>query len=239
MPHKLISAIFAILLFVVIQTTSQTFRYFFSSMFLYMLVLLTYNYWYLNRHHLFSVWSWLKPLFLISGLVAVLLVLASGFLKGLYILCFIITVYFVELYLNLISEQVNFLLTLVSYFGICLGLAALSFYAPDRSTISLVFLGILTFMIARSSFDYIPQSVSKKNFYAAILAFSVLEISWTLGFLPFHFSIYALLLFNIFYFLWIIIYNHLFSNLSFKKISFHLIFSTLIIVLAIISTPWK
>ena len=208
-------------------------------MLVYMLLMLAYNYWLLSKQNIFTFWTWVKPLFLLSGLLSVYFVLPGGFWSGLFLIFSIAVIYFVETNILLVSEQVNFLITLLSYFGISMALAAANFYFLQRGALALALLGAATFLIARSSFDYVPQPDQRKNFFSVFLALSLVELAWALGFLPFHYSIFSLVLLNVFYCLWILVYYHLFNNLSAKKVSFHILLSGIIIIIAFISTPWK
>lgn len=237
--HKnLISAVIALAFLVFMQTLNGVFRYLIPVAFLYSAIVLAYNYWYLKKNHFFSFWSWLRPLYLIAALVGLYFVLPPNFSRSFLVLFSVAALFFTERGIIVASEQGVFLETLFSYFGLSLGIFGLNNYLlPVNSSILIIF-AITTFMVARSSFDYIPQPVDKKNFYAGLLGLSILEMVWALIFSPFHFTINAVIIFNIFYVLWIIIYYHLFQNLSVKKISFHVVFAGILIALSILSTPW-
>ncbi|MDB4940070.1 MAG: hypothetical protein JWO40_495 [Candidatus Doudnabacteria bacterium] len=239
MPHKVISSIIALVFLVLIQTTSKVFRFLLPVMLLYFIVVMAYNYWYLKKHNFYVFWSWLRMLFFLASIVSIYFVIPSGFIKGIFLIFASAFVYFLELRLLIASEQVLFFETLLSYFGLALGIFGNNYYLLPKNFITLILLGLATYLIARASFDYAPQSRQQKNFFAWFIAFCVLEVSWALIFLPFHFTVLAVILFNIFYVLWIITYYHLFHNLSMKKVSFHMIFSTILILLTLLSTPWK
>ncbi len=240
MLHKLVIVpLIAISFLVLIQLANGVFRFLFPVLGLYFAAVMAYNYFFLKRNKFFSFWSWLRPLFFFLALAGIYLALPHNFARGLFLVFAVIAIYYVERALLVASEQALFLETLFSYFGLCLTVfAANTFLFPLNSLVLLVF-AIFTFLIARSSLDYIPQNSQQKNFYSALIAFGVLEFVWALIFSPFHFTINTAIIFNVFYVLWIIVYYYLFHNLTFKKISFHIIFSSLIVVIAILSTPWK
>ncbi len=239
MSHKVVSSIIALLFLVLIQSFGGVFRFLLPVMALYVLGFLAYNYWYLKKNNVLNNWSLIRPVLFIFSMIGLFFVVPDGFLKGLFLIFSVIVIYFLEIGLLVVSEQVVFLETLVSYFALSMAIFAWNFYLLPKSTLTLLLLGAMTFLIARASFDYVPQSDQKKNFWAALITFCLLEVSWALVFLPFHFTALAVILFNVFYVLWIIIYYYLFHNLNRQKISFHVIFSAILIVLIILSTPWK
>lgn len=239
MNHQKISLVFAIALFILVLATSGVFRFLFAAMILFCTALVIYNYLYLKRQNVFSVWNLVRILLFITAANALYFIFPGGFFRAVVLLIFAALFYFIELGIALSSEQIVFFETLLSYFGLSLGIFALSFYLLLKITWTLLALATLTYLIARGSLDYIPQPAAKKNFYAILIALAMLEISWGLLLLPLHFTAVALIAFNIFYVLWIITYYHLFNNLNKKKITFHLIFSTLIIFVLLLGTPWK
>ncbi len=239
MSHKLISSVWALAFLVAIQVSSPVFRFMLPAMALYVGCLLAYNYWYLRKHNFYSFWSWIRPAFFLAAMIGLYLIIPANFYRGVFLLLAIAMIYFLEFFLLTASEQIVFFETLIAYFGMALAVFGFNFYLLPRNTITLVLLALMTFCISRASFDYIPQSDQKKNFFAMFIAFSVLELSWGLIFLPIHFTALALILFNVFYVLWIVIYYYLFHNLSAKKITFHLIFAAIIIFFTFAATPWK
>lgn len=239
MSHKLLISLgFALIFLILVRTLGGVFRFLVPTLFLYLIGIMVYNYWYLKSKNLYTLWTWLRPLFFYLSLIGIYFVLPNNYSQGLFLIFSVIAIYLVERNILLASEQSLFLETLFSFFGLSLAIFGLSNYLLPANSIILVFFALMTFLVSRSSLDYIPQDPQKKNFYSAILALSVLEVVWALIFSPLHFSINAIIIFNIFYVLWIIIYHYLFHNLSFKKISFHVIFSGMLILISLLSTPW-
>jgi|SRR5579872_4053134 len=239
MSHRLNSLILAVAFLVLVQSTNFAFRILFPATVVYCAVLLFYNYRFLNRQGFYTFWVWIRQLFFIGAIMAVYFGLPQGFSRGIYLLLASALIYIFELSLNVVSEQLNFLQTLLTYLGLSLGIFAGQFYFLPRVGITLAVIAALTYIVSRSSLDYIPTNVAKKNYFSAMLALSCLEIGWALTFLPFHFTALAVIMFNVFYVLWIVIYYHLYNSLSAKKIYFHLIFSGLLIFFVFLSTPWK
>ncbi len=239
MYHKVISSIIALAFLVLIQSFSGVFRFLLLAMAGYLLVVMAYNYWYLKSHNFYFFWSWIRPFFFFASMIGLYFVIPNNLFRGLFLIFAVGFIYFLEARLLVASEQVIFFETLISYFGLSIAIFGSNFYLLPKNFVTLLLLGLITFMISRASFDYVPQQNRQKNLFSWFLAFCMLETSWALVFLPFHFTALAVILFNVFYVLWIIIYYHLFHNLNAKKISFHVIFSAILIFLILISTPWR
>lgn len=240
MSQKLVSSVFAILFLIAVQMLDGVFRYLLIGVSAYALVLMAYNAWYLRSIGQYTFWAWIRPLLSLSAVMGIFFVVPeAGFLKGLFLIFATMFLYFSELTIAASAEQVMFINTLIAFFGLSTGLLAQHFYFPSRSYLVLIALGVLSYCITRSSLDYIPQPENKKNFYSLILALCIIEVAWTLSFLPFHFTALAIFLFNAFYVLWILTYYHLFNNLSKKKVAFHVVFACALILMTIITTPWE
>lgn len=237
--HKFISVVFAVAFFILVQSFNGIFRFLLPAMLVYGAALLAYNLWYMRSKQFYTLWSWLRPLFFLMALLAIYFVLPANFSRGLFLALCVAFIYLMQQALLIASEQVTYLQTLLSFFGFSLAAFALNYFLLPQSPVILVLLSIAAFVVSRSSLDYVPALDVKKNFFSGVLALCVLEASWALIFLPLHFTAIAIILFNIFYVLWLVIYYHLFNNLSPKKISFHVIFSSIIIALALTTTPWK
>lgn len=237
--HKAVSIIFALAFFGLVQSFNSVFRFLLPAMLIYGAVVLAYNLWYIRQKNFYSLWSWLRSLFFLLALLAIYFVLPANFSRGLFLVLSAVFIYFMEQALLVASEQVTYLQTLLSFFGFSLAAFALNYFLLPQSPIILVLLCLATFLVSRSSLDYVPATTAKKNFFSGVLALSILEASWALIFLPLHFTAIAIILFNIFYVLWLVVYYHLFNNLNAKKISFHVIFSSIIIALVLTTTPWK
>jgi hypothetical protein len=239
MSHKVISSIIALAFLVLIQVYSDVFRYLFYAMTAYIVVFMVYNLIYLKRNNLFSFWSWIRPLFFVLAAIGLYFIIPNNMFQGFFLVITTAILFLLELRILVPSEQILFLETLLSYFALVLTIFTNQFYFLPKNSVTLILLGIVTFFLARSSFEYLPQTNGQKHFYAWFLAFCMLEVSWAAVFLPFHPTVMAVILLNVFYVLWIVFYYHMLHNLTVKKISFHIIFSTILIILTLLSTPWK
>ncbi len=237
--HKLASSIIALGFLALIQSYSPVFRLVVPVMAAYIAAVGIYNSVYLKAHNFFTPWSWIRFLIFLAALTSIYFVLPDGFWRGAFLIASTGLIYFVESRLLVASEQIVFLQALISFFGLSLVIFALNFYFLPKNTITLVLLLLSAFAVSRASFDYIAVEAGKKNFYSLFIAFAVLELSWGLIFLPFYYSALAIIIFNIFYVLWVVIYHHLFNNLSRQKISFHVVFSAILVILTLVSTPWR
>lgn len=238
-PHRINSLISALIFLVLVQSTKFAFRILIPAMVLYAAALMFYNYRYLKEQGYFTFWIWIKQLFFLGAVVCIYFILPAGFTQDSYLVLVTALLFVFEMGINFVSEQLNFLQTLLTYFGLSLGIFALNFYFLPKTALMLAAATVLTFFAARSSFEYVPAPVARKNYFSGLLALVVLELGWALSFLPFHFTALAVILFNAFYVTWIIIYYYLYNNLTPKKVYFHIVFSGLIVFLIILSTPWK
>jgi hypothetical protein len=240
MRHKLISSILALLFLVLISSFRDVFRFLLAASVIYSAIFLAYNYWYLKSKSFYTFWSWLRPFFFLCTLLGLFLVVPSATLSsGLYLIIATLFLFIVELYLINASEQKVFFETLFSYFGLALTIFAFNFYFVPSNSLTLVLLFFTSYLVTRASLDYVPVPNPTKNFYAWLLALIMLEVAWSLIYLPLTFVTLSVIIFNIFYGFWIVIYHQLYHNLSLKKIVFHLVFALFIIIIAFLSTPWR
>ncbi len=239
MSHKIASSVIALAFLVLVQSFSDVYRFLLAAMVIYAAATLGYNYYYLKKNSFFTFWSWIRPALFFASLTAIYLVIPGVFIKGLFLIFSVAIIYLFELKIAVASEQLLFFETLIAYFGSCLGIFAVNFYLLPKTSLILLGIGLSTFFISRCSFEYISQTEQKRNFYSWFLALCAIELSWALLFLPFHFTALAIILFNIFYVLWIIIYYYLLNNLNSQKITFHMILASIIIFLTLVSTPWR
>src|SRR3989344_1247975 len=206
MSHKLVSSILALLFLVIIQSLNDVFRYLLAGMVIYLAIVMGYNYWYLKSRNFFTFWAWLRPLYFVGALSAAYLVIPETGMRGFFVIFGTIGIFLLELSLLSASEQVVFLETLFSYFAIVVAIFNFNFSLLPGTWLILILSFLATFLITRSSLEYIPQPNLKKNFFSWLVALCILEVSWSLLFLPLHFTILAAVLFNLFYLLWIVVY---------------------------------
>ena len=236
MKHKIISAIIAIAFFVTLLLPINPLRLA-EVILVEIFAAAIYNLIYLNSANSFY---WAATRFFLLQLALLGLSFAlPAFLRPLVLLLCCIPLFFAEATIAAISEQLLLIETVLTFFGICLITFSASYYFLPSSTYILITLFVLTVLICRVSFDLIPRSEYEKLFYSFLIALCVTEISWGLLLLPLHFSALAILSFNALYVFWILSYYKLYNNITGKKIGFHLTLSALLVIITLISTPWK
>src|SRR5579864_7870895 len=128
MSHKLNSFIAALAFFILVQATSFAFRILLPAGLVFMALLLAYNYRYLKQKHFYTFWVWIRPVLFLAASMAIYFALPQGFARGAYLLLSAGLLYIFELGLSVVSEQLNFLQTLFTYFGLSIGVFASQFY---------------------------------------------------------------------------------------------------------------
>ena len=236
MKHKIISTIIAIAFFVTLLLPINPIRLAEVTL-IEIFIAAIYNLIYLNSTNSFY-WAATRFFLLQLALLGLSFVLPA-FLRPLLLLLCCIPLFAAELTIAAISEQLLLIETILTFFGICLFAFSASYYFLPSSTFILITLFILTVLICRVSFDFIPRSEYEKLFYSFLVALCVTEVSWALLLLPLHFSALAIISFNVLYIFWILSYYRLYNNVTGKKINFHLILSALLIIITLIFTPWK
>src|SRR6266403_4692125 len=118
MRQRLISFFTAVFFLVLIASQSHVLRLLFLLLGLFVLALSAYNFRLLKQKNLLSFWLLLRiPLFMLAVL-SLFFVLPNFFWKGIFLLFAATLLFFLEAALHVIYEQLNFLWTLLSYFGV-------------------------------------------------------------------------------------------------------------------------
>ena len=236
MRHLIVSASCAVFLFAALAAINSIGVLLIAAAIV-IIASVAYNISYL-RHNTFFYWSVLRFALLQISILLLALVLPSVTKIIFLALCSLLA-YFVQLTINAVSEQMLFFQTLLTFFGFSMGIYAGSFYFAPKSTFILLGLFLITTLICRASFDFIPRSAWEKAWYSFLIGLCLAEIGWGLLLLPLHFTALAIIAFNAFYVLWILVYYHLYNNISGKKIGFHLVFSGALVLTVLAITPWK
>jgi hypothetical protein len=240
MNHKLASGIFAVLFLATVQLTSGVFRFLLPAFIAYAALITWYSYRYLRARGVYTPWLLARAPLFVGALVCVYLLLPiASPVRSVYLICAAALLYVGEATIATVSEQANFFATLLTFFGLSLGLLAANFYMPNNTFTVLLLLGLATFAVCRASFEHVLQPSRVKDAYASLMVLCVVESAWCLALLPLHFTALAIVVLNIFYVLWILAYYHLFHNLTSKKVAFHVGFALVVVIAAFISTPWK
>ncbi len=166
------------------------------------------------------------------------LVIPSSNLRGLFLTVTVIFIALAEIILGNVSENLMLNQTLVIAFGLFFSFFGAYFYTPTLEPVYLIGVFLGAGLLARIFYESVPQSEKTKLIGAVAIGLFCAELFWVLNFLQFHFSVLSLILFNIFYFCLILNYYHLFHNLNFKKVQFHLLLIAFCSLMAVLATPW-
>lgn len=239
--HKYVSFGIGLLFLLVLQkfaVPEPIFRFLLPAFLIYLILVIAYNRWYLKKIQKYNFWDMLLPELLMAAAFGVFLVIFSQGLRGIFLVTAVFVIAFSEIILGNMAENLMLNQTLLVAFGLFFGFFGAYFYAPNFEPLYLI--GVFTgaSLLARTFYESVPQAPKTKLIGAVTLGLFCAELFWVLNFLQFHFSVLSLVLFNIFYFCLILNYYHLFNNLNFKKIQFHLLIIVFCSLLAVIATPW-
>lgn len=177
-------------------------------------------------------------LLLASAFGLFLIIPTEGF-RGLYLIITVGLISLGEIILGKEGENILLNETLIIAFGLFLTFSAFYQYIPAYSVIYAIGIFVSSALLARSFYELLPQAGYAKLVGSVTLGLFCTEIFWALNFLPFHFSIQGVLLFNIFYLCLILNYYHQFHNLNLKKIQFHLLLIAACSAVVLLFTPWN
>jgi hypothetical protein len=223
----------------VLAAPRPVFRFLIPAFILYVIIATAYNYFYLRRFKTYNAWTLIRAALFLFGWFGLYFIIPSFFWRGVFLLSGVPLIYFVERVLGHPGEQLLFNETLITAFAGIMAIVGLSHYFPFSGTWYLLALFLFVSITVRASYEFTPQSRQAKWTSAIILGLVMAEILWVAGFLPFHFSAIALLVFNAFYCAWTLGYNYLYNHLTPKKVQFQVILALAFTVLIVIVTPWK
>jgi hypothetical protein len=240
--HNVISLVISVAFIVIIQlfaSPQPTFRYLVPAFFLYVAVVGSYNYWYLQSLNKFSVWVWMRFPLLLGGWFTLFLLAPSSVLRGMFLVIGLVLLYFFESFVDSFGEQLLFNQVLLTAFTFFISLFAFNWYFQFASFYFLLATFGLVTILTRSSFAATPVPVPLQWVGSVALGLFTAEVYWSLSFLPFHYSALGLILFAVFYCAWSLYYYFLFNHITMKKIQFHLSLSSVFIILILILTRWS
>lgn len=240
--HKFISFLFGLLYLISIQlfiTPQPIFRFLIPAFVVYALALTIYNRYYLLARQKFTRWLLVRPLLLLVGLFGTMFLAPSVGLRGLVMVISVGLITVTEMLLGNTAENILLNETLVIGFGLIFSFSGFFYNWPGFETLYLIgiFLGVT--LLARSFYETVPISANSKLVASMALGLFCSELFWALNFLQFHFSILALLLFNIFYLCLVLNYYYFFHVLNFKKVQFHVLLIAACDALVLLATPWN
>jgi len=251
--HNLISFLIGVGFFLTLQNLS-IFRYLLPAFLIFTLLVSWYNKWYLRQIQKYNFWVIVRPFLLLWSGFGIFFTVPSAGMRSLFLAVSILLIIFFELMIGNFAENLLINETLIISLGLFITFSAFNQYFLKIENFNLVFfqikslslqpfyiIGLIlsSFLLARSFYEFIPKPNKTKILASLIIALFCVELFWSLSFLPFHYPVLGLILFNIFYFCLIISYYHFFQTLNFKKIQFHLMFIILTSSSVALTTPWK
>ena len=240
--HKFVSFLIGLAFVIVLQSLAHpepVFRFLVPAYAAYMIAVFFYNRWYLQQLQSLNQWALIRNELLLAAGFGLYLIIPSEAVRGLFLLTGVGVIAFFELMLGKHSENIVLNETLFVAAGLFFALSAFSQYIPSYQTLYSVLIFAGTALLARSFYDYMPQSGEAKTVGALVLGLFASEIFWALSFLPLHFSALGIILFDFVYFALMMNYYFLFHTLNFKKMQFHLFLIVASGLLVIAATPWK
>jgi hypothetical protein len=149
-----------------------------------------------------------------------------------------------EILIGSFAENVLINETLLIAFGAFVAILGAGLYLPPflKFYLNILYAAAVfaaTLLITRSFYEFVPHPSGVKLFHSLVISLFCTEVFWALTFLPFHFSVLAILLLNVFYFGLMLNYYSLFQTLSPKKIQFHLVLVVVCSGLVLLATPWR
>lgn len=239
--HKLISFGIGLMFLLVVQNFSlpvPIFRFLLPAVLLYLAITAAYNRWYLKQIQKYNFWALILPELMMAVAFGFFLVIHSQNLRGLFLTATVIFITFAEIVLGNMTENLMLNQTLVIAFGLFLSFFGAYYYTPSFEPVYLIGIFLGVGFLVRAFYESVPQPEKTKLIGAIAIGLFCAELFWVLNFLQFHFSVLSLILFNIFYFCLILNYYHLFHNLNFKKVQFHLFLVAVCSALVVLVTPW-
>jgi hypothetical protein len=240
--HKIYSAIFAIAFVVIVQWFASplpVFRFLVPAFLGYVGVLMLYNRRYLKAKDMFNWWLFVRlPIFILFWF-SLFFITPLGIGRALFLFASLPILFFFETLLENRGQQLAWNLFLLSLASLLLGLYGFNFYFPLNGLLYLLLLFAGVLVLVRVSVDSVPHSTNVKWLAALVLALFSAELFWVLQFLPLHFSVLAVINFNILYLLWAIYYHYLYQTLNAKQIQFNVLLALAFSIIILLSSPWS
>jgi hypothetical protein len=240
--HNIVSLVVAVAFVVGLGWFVQpvpVFRFLLPAGLILLVLLASYNVWFLKRHNNWNVWLWLRPLLVLSSWFGLFFFIPSGFLRGIFLLLSVLVVVGLQRMLGSHGQRVVVMDLLVGSLTSALVTAGLAQYFTVPIVVYLTFYFLFTFIFIRSIFEYLLISTRAKWLLSAIIAFAASELLWALLLLPLHYSVLGMLLGLWVYTASVIVYGQSFGQMTFKRIVYHLTWYSIIILILITATSWE
>lgn len=239
--HKIVSALFAVAFVVIVQWFASplpVFRFLVPLFFLYLAGLTLYNWKYLKSQKELSWWLLVRvPVFLLSWF-GLLFIIPTGYGRIFFLIISLPVIFFFETLVANKGQQLAWNLFLLTIASLFISLYGFNYYFPLSGLVylALIFVGVLTSV--RISIESVPHPNNVKWLAGSVLALFSAELFWVLQFLPLHFSVLAVIHFNILYLLWAIYYHYLYQTLTKKQIQFNILLALALSIVILLSSPW-
>ena len=239
--HKIFSAILAVAYVIIVQWFASpipVFRFLVPAFIGFLIILTLYNWRYLKSQNDLSWWLLVRvPVFVLVWF-GVLFIIPTGYGRVLYLFASVPVIFFFETLVANKGQQLGWNLFLLSLASLLMALYGFNFYFPLSGLVylALIFVGVLT--LVRISVESVPHPSNVKWLAGLVLALFAAELFWVLQFLPLHFSVLAVINFNILYLLWAIYYHYLYQTLTSKQIQFNILLALGLSIIILVSSPW-
>ncbi|MBI3231484.1 MAG: hypothetical protein HYZ51_00145 [Candidatus Doudnabacteria bacterium] len=239
--HKIFSIALGLLFMVVLVVFSNptpVFRFILPAFLAVLLLTFLYNRWYLQALNKYNIWLIIRPLLLETSGFIMYLLLLNSFFRGGFLVATVFFIAVFEIMLANFSENLLLNETLLTAFAFCFSFFGFSWWVPGFLYLYFFGLFLALLLLSRSFFDYTAQTSGIKWLNAFIASFLSVQIFWASSFLPFHYSVLAILLLNYFYVLVVLDYHSLYNTLSPKKVKFYFSLAGICLLFAFSATPW-
>ena len=239
--HKIISPCIGILALVVLQEYSAPqpiFRFLIPAFFIFICAVTAYNYLYLKAIGKYNLWVLVRPALMLCSYFGLFSIIPSLAFRGIFVIISVVPIALFEFLLGSYAENLLLIETLFIAFGFFLTVFAYAQLPPYDWVLTIVTFGFVA-ALTRAFYQFVPKNDTTKNIAAIFMGLLCGELFWVLNFLPQHFSVLGLILFNFFYFCLIINYYYLLENLNYKKLQLHLALIVICNILIISVTPWR
>lgn len=216
------------------------FRFLAPGLIVFLSVLTAYNWWYLKSISKYNIWTLLRPILFFMGAFALFNIIPVEFLRGLFLLSAVFLGSIFQIFLGNFAENLLINETLIIAFALCMSAAAYALqYFPSFEIAYLLIIFAGTAITTRAFYEFTPLDNSQKLVASFVIALLCTESFWAMSFLPLHFSAIGLLMFNLFYFCFILNYYYIFNTLNIRKFQFHTALFAACSLFILLLTPWR
>lgn len=240
--HPVISAAVSIAFIVMLQTfaaPSPVFRFLLPAVLVFICLLQLYHWTYLKAINKFSKWQILSSALFYFGWFGVFMLLPNAGIRGVFLLLSLPVVYLLEFLISNHGEHLIHAKVLLTMLVLIYSLVGFQYYYQVSTTLILLLSFVTVYLIVQGSFELVPTANNNKLLISLCIALFLTEFFWALMFLPFHYSVIALALFNFFYVCWSLTYYYLFNKISRKRIQFHVGLALFLTIFLIFLTQWS